>query len=129
MRQQALGKSVQPKTDKANKQPEQSRTERYPVDQRERLENRETAKRPQTSSLSSLPTPYGEPWYLTRKQVIQITGLSRDTIDRFERRGQFPQRIWLSRRKVGWDVQEIEDWHRERKIARVALFSCPRESR
>jgi prophage regulatory protein len=58
------------------------------------------------------------PWYLTRKQLILITGLSRDTIDRLERRGEFPKRIVLSGRKVCWDLQEIQNWDRERKAAR-----------
>lgn len=58
------------------------------------------------------------PWYLTRKQLILIMGLSRDTIDRLERRGEFPKRIVLSGRKVCWDLKEIQAWHRERKDAR-----------
>jgi prophage regulatory protein len=44
--------------------------------------------------------------------------LSRDTIDRLERRGAFPKRILLSGRKVCWDLAEIEAWHQERKNAR-----------
>lgn len=58
------------------------------------------------------------PWYLTRKQIMQLTGMSRDTIDRLERRGAFPKRILLSGRKVCWDLAEIEAWHQERKDAR-----------
>jgi hypothetical protein len=30
----------------------------------------------------------------------------------------FPKRIVLSGRKVWWDLQEIQDWDRERKAAR-----------
>jgi len=59
-----------------------------------------------------------KPWYVTRKQIMQLTGLSRDTIDRLERRGAFPKRILLSGRKVCWDLAEIEAWHQERKDAR-----------
>ena len=59
-----------------------------------------------------------KPWYLNRKQIIQLTGLSRDTIDRLERHGAFPKRILLSGRKVCWDLAEIEVWHQERKNAR-----------
>jgi prophage regulatory protein len=53
-------------------------------------------------------------WYFTRKQVIQITGLSRDTIDRLESRGRFPRRVMLSDRKVGWNVDEVEQWRQAR---------------
>jgi prophage regulatory protein len=62
------------------------------------------------------------PWFLTRKQLIVITGLSRDTIDRLERRGEFPKRIVLSGRKVCWDLQEVQAWHRTRKAERDSSF-------
>jgi prophage regulatory protein len=58
------------------------------------------------------------PWYLTRKQVVQITGLSRDTIDRLEKKGLFPRRIPLSARRICWDLQEVEAWDLERKNSR-----------
>jgi prophage regulatory protein len=58
------------------------------------------------------------PWYLTRKQVIRITGLSRDTIDRLEKKGLFPRRIALSARRICWDLQEVEAWDQERKNCR-----------
>jgi len=69
----------------------------------------------QTSEPGEIAT---RPWYLNRKQVIQITGLSRDTIDRLERRDAFPKRIQFSRRKVGWALSEIEAWDRERRKSR-----------
>jgi prophage regulatory protein len=58
------------------------------------------------------------PGYLTRKQIIQITGLSRDTIDRLEKKGLFPRRIPLSARRICWDLQEVEAWDQERKNSR-----------
>jgi predicted DNA-binding transcriptional regulator AlpA len=60
-------------------------------------------------------------WYFTRKQIIEITGMSRGTIDRLERRGRFPKRVVLADRKVGWNVAEVEVWREERNQARFDL--------
>jgi prophage regulatory protein len=59
-------------------------------------------------------------WYLTRKQLVEITGMSRDTIDRLERQGRFPKRVLLSDRKVGWKVEEVVGWRDDRDRARFA---------
>ncbi len=42
-------------------------------------------------------------------EVCKRTGLSRVTIWRLERRGEFPPRRQLSRNAVGWTEAEIED--------------------
>jgi predicted DNA-binding transcriptional regulator AlpA len=47
---------------------------------------------------------------LNAKQVIEKTGLSRTTIWRLERIGNFPKRIALSERRIGWKLKEIEEW-------------------
>ena len=73
----------------------------------------------QTSEPGSIAV---RPWYLHRKQVIQITGLSRDTIDRLEQRDAFPKRIRFSGRKVGWALSEIEAWDREHRESRPLGF-------
>lgn len=44
------------------------------------------------------------------KQLRQLTGLSRTTIWRLEREGDFPARIRLTRTGVGWRRTEIETW-------------------
>lgn len=49
-------------------------------------------------------------------QVAQIVGLSRATIFRYERDGDFPQRVQIGKRGVGWKSSEIDAW----------LESCPR---
>ena len=46
-------------------------------------------------------------WYLNRKQIIQLTGMSRSTLDRLEREGKFPKRVSLSTQRIGWVVQEV----------------------
>lgn len=70
----------------------------------------------QNSSFNSHPGS----WYFTRKQLVEITGMSRDTIDRLERKGRFPKRVLLSDRKVGWKVEEVVRWREDRDRARFA---------
>jgi len=47
---------------------------------------------------------------LTTKEVADKTGLSRVTLWRLERAGNFPLRINLSHRRTGWPEQEIDAW-------------------
>ena len=54
-------------------------------------------------------------WYLNRKQIIELTGMSRSTLDRLERDGKFPKRVTLSTQRIGWVVQEVVDWDHDRK--------------
>ena len=42
--------------------------------------------------------------------VCEITGLSKATIYRLLARGEFPPRVKLSPRCVGWRVAEIDAW-------------------
>ncbi|PLX39775.1 MAG: DNA-binding protein [Deltaproteobacteria bacterium] len=48
--------------------------------------------------------------FLRAPEVIRITGLSRPTIWRMEKRGQFPQRRSISANSVGWLSSEVENW-------------------
>ena len=43
-------------------------------------------------------------------EVTTLTGLSRVTLWRLERKGQFPVRLRLSANSVGWREDEILDW-------------------
>ena len=47
---------------------------------------------------------------LSAKELINKIGLSRVTIWRMERRGEFPQRIVLSPGRVGWISDDIDEW-------------------
>ncbi len=47
---------------------------------------------------------------LRTHQVMKVTGLSRSTLWRLERRGDFPPRLRLSQNSCGWLAKEIEDW-------------------
>lgn len=46
------------------------------------------------------------PW----RTVHALTGLSRVTVWRLRRQGQFPCPIRLSANRIGWRLQEIVDW-------------------
>ncbi len=48
------------------------------------------------------------------KEVQNKTGLSRTTIWRLERKGEFPARIPLSAGSVGWRLGEVEEWIKSR---------------
>jgi prophage regulatory protein len=47
---------------------------------------------------------------LRTSDVTRLTGLSRTTLWRLERQGQFPQRIRFGRNAVGWRNEEVERW-------------------
>lgn len=55
------------------------------------------------------------PRLLRLRQVIEITGLGRDTIYRYIRAGQFPRQRRISERASAWREDEIKDW----------IDSCP----
>lgn len=44
------------------------------------------------------------------QEVMDLTGLSRTTIWRREKAGEFPQRREVSPRRVGWLDTEITEW-------------------
>ena len=55
---------------------------------------------------------------LRTNDVTQKTGLSRTTLWRLERRGEFPKRIRLGANSVGWRETEVDEWidHRPRGL-------------
>jgi prophage regulatory protein len=54
---------------------------------------------------------------LRRPDVERMTGLSRTTIWRLERGGNFPQRVQLSANSVGWRSNEVLAWIEARRPA------------
>src|SRR5262249_40064074 len=62
--------------------------------------------------------------------VVQRTGLSRTTLWRLERAGDFPSRIRLGVNSVGWNSDEIEAWieRRPRRATNVAAALDDRHS-
>ena len=57
---------------------------------------------------------------LRKPDVESITGLDRTTIDRLESRGEFPRRIKLSTRAIGWKASEVEQWLHSRRQPELA---------
>jgi prophage regulatory protein len=55
--------------------------------------------------------------------VCRMTGLGRSTIYRMEAVGQFPQRLKLGLRAVGWMESEVQVWLTMRAKAREAARS------
>ena len=56
---------------------------------------------------------------LNVSEVAKLTGLSRTTIWRLERRGEFPPRRNITPHRVGWFEHEIEEWVETRPICEV----------
>ena len=56
---------------------------------------------------------------LSAPEVSELTGLSRTTIWRLERDGEFPQRRQISRQRVGHLCSEVLRWIEERPMARI----------
>lgn len=54
--------------------------------------------------------------FLRWPQVHDLVGLSRPTVWRLEREGQFPQRRRITESKVGWVEAEVVDWLRSREV-------------
>lgn len=47
---------------------------------------------------------------LNPNEVVEKTGLSRVTIWRREKDGQFPLRVNLTDSRIGWVDEEIDEW-------------------
>jgi len=52
---------------------------------------------------------------IRRSELRQIVPLADSTIYELERRGEFPQRFFLTARCVVWDLAEVETWLRSRR--------------
>jgi prophage regulatory protein len=54
------------------------------------------------------------PRIVTKKELREIVPYSPQHILRLEKKGQFPKRIRIGERRVGWRLSEIETWLAER---------------
>ena len=57
---------------------------------------------------------------LRKPEVAELTGYSERSIDRLEKVGQFPKRLRLGARAVGWLETDVVEW-----IATRARGGCP----
>ena len=55
---------------------------------------------------------------LRRKQVYEITGMSRYMVDLLEGAGEFPKRLSIGPRAVFWSATEISEYIEQKKAAR-----------
>lgn len=51
------------------------------------------------------------------REVQELTGLSRPTIFRLRKAGQFPSAVQLGTRAVGWKSGDIEGWIANRPLS------------
>jgi prophage regulatory protein len=56
---------------------------------------------------------------LSSVEVEKKVGLCRSTIYRMERRGDFPKRIKITSRRVGWRASEVSEWLDSRARAQL----------
>jgi prophage regulatory protein len=52
--------------------------------------------------------------FLRLRDVVKLTGLSRVTLWRLEKKGEFPARIHLAENRVGWIEDELIQWMKSR---------------
>ena len=63
----------------------------------------------------TMPRQTSSPDRILRSHEVQeMTGLSRTTIWRLERKGEFPARVALCAGSVGWRLSEVDTWVRGR---------------
>ena len=54
---------------------------------------------------------------LSVKEVCQRIGLSKATVYRLQKAGEFPRPVCLSAGRVGWRENAVDQWIRERRVA------------
>ncbi len=55
---------------------------------------------------------------ITIKAVRAMVPYSAMHLSRLERAGQFPKRVHLGSNRVGWSLQEVQDWVEQKKSER-----------
>lgn len=53
-------------------------------------------------------------------KISELTSLSRTTIWRLEAEGNFPKRLQVGSRGVGWLLNEVEEWMKSRPRCNIA---------
>ncbi len=52
---------------------------------------------------------------IDRKQLLKLVPLSDRTIFNLEKRGEFPQRMAITPRRVAWYLNEVTEWMEKRR--------------
>lgn len=58
-----------------------------------------------------------EPLVYTKAQLPAVIGLGKSAIDNMRRKGQFPHPRKLGGKKVGWPVEELKEWLKNRPLS------------
>jgi len=67
--------------------------------------------------VSTIPSDNMPERIIRIKEVVELTGLSRTTLWRMERKGEFPARVSLGVGSVGWRFSEVNGWMDDRSKA------------
>jgi len=62
---------------------------------------------------------------IRRSELRQIVPLADSTIYELERKGEFPQRFFLTARCVVWDLSEVEAWLKSRRQTEIKKAPVP----
>jgi prophage regulatory protein len=60
---------------------------------------------------------------VSENEAKQLTGLSKTTRWRMEKKGTFPARIKLGENRVGWKYSDIANWISTRPLANISVAS------
>jgi predicted DNA-binding transcriptional regulator AlpA len=67
------------------------------------------------STVTAQSNDQGDDRILRTKDVQRLTGISRSTIWRLEKSGQFPRRVALGLSSIGWLKSDVLEWLEKRK--------------
>lgn len=56
---------------------------------------------------------------LTKRETLQVTGLSEDTWDRMKGRGETPPETQLSERRFGYRFTDVKEWLDSRRVGQA----------
>jgi prophage regulatory protein len=82
--------------------------------------------------MDSLPAARPDPIRILRRAAVRdATGLSDDQIDALEHDGEFPRRVVIAPRSIGWVEHEVQRWLQARVAARddAAAMAAAYEAR
>ena len=58
---------------------------------------------------------------IDREQLLKIVPLSDRTIFNLEKRGEFPQRLAITPRRVAWYLNEVNEWIEQRRAQKPIM--------
>ena len=62
------------------------------------------------SAHPDIPFDSSSPWMMTKPEVLKVTGLQSQTLDRLERSNQFPARRIISTHRRAWLSTDVRRW-------------------